>query len=130
MPQAIYAQTSNFGLRITSATVLSTTITVPAGFTSAAVSVVGRAFAINSTTSVDYLYADARIAGTPGHGLPIVATASNGSALNVAPYSKVLTGLTPGSTFVIAVNAATSFASWAADSSNSADLSGIINWYR
>ena len=134
---AIFASASNFSLSTSSATKVSLTITVPAGFTKAAVSVIGRVFAINNNTTggpagtgLDYLYADARIAGFVGNGMPLVANGSNGSAMNVAPFAKVLTGLTPGDTFTILVNAATSYLSWAAQASNKADLSGTISWYR
>jgi len=129
-PQSIYASTSNFGLTTSSATKLSQTITVPAGFTSAIVSVTGRVYAINNTASVDYLFANAQIDTFVGNGMPIVATASNGSALNVAPFAKVLTGLTPGDTFTILVNAATSFADWISQASNQADMNGTVSWYR
>jgi len=128
--QSIYNTASNFALSTLSATKVSLTITVPAGFTTAAVSVIGRVFAITPNASADYLYADARIDSYVGLGLPLYVSGTGYSALNVAPFSHVLTGLTGGGTFNILVNAATSYLAWAANAQNQADLTGTIGWYR
>jgi len=127
---AIYSSATNFALSTTNATKASLTVTVPDGFTTAAVSAIGRVYAINPNTGADYLYAQAQIGAYNGLGLPMYVPGAGYSAMNVAPFSKVLTGLTSGGTFSILVNAATANLAWAANTLNLAELSGTIGWYR
>jgi hypothetical protein len=131
MPQAVYFETQNFALSHTSAsTFTSSTVTVPAGFTSAVVSVVGRLFAINPNAGADYLSAVTKIDGTGGVSVPLLVGPSGGSGINVSPFSRVLTGLTPGGTFVLALMGNSNIADWAADAANIAEVSGTILWFR
>jgi hypothetical protein len=129
-PQAIYASDQNFALATTDVAVTSVTITVPAGFTSAVVSIVGRVYATNPNAAYDYLIAVSKISGISAANLPLLVGASGGSGITVAPNSRVLTGLTPGGTFVVEVRAYVSFANWAANAQNTAELSGVILWFR
>ena len=55
---------------------------------------------------------------------------SHGSNVNVAPYSSVLTGLTPGGTFVLDTKVRTQNLAFNASVSNACECSGIITWYR
>ena len=130
VPQYVYDYTSGFGLSTTIAHVRRTTITVPADVTSAIVSVSARIYAINNTAWLDYLYCQANIAGFNGLALPVAASGSNGSALNVSPFATTLSGLTPGATFTIDIDGLTAFGAWGANASNQADVAGTILWFR
>lgn len=129
-PGSIYDSRTNFALTTTLTNIRTTTITIPAGFTQAAVSVVVRVQAFNNTASLDYLYAQANIAGFNGYALPLAVTGSGGSGINVSPFSTVLSGLTPGGSFSVQIAAQTAFANWAADADNVAETSGSILWFR
>ena len=129
-PQYIFASGTGFALATTDAAVASSTITVPAGFTSAVVSVVGRVYATNPNAGYDYLITVSKIDGTGCANLPLLVGGSGGSGIVVAPYSRVLTGLTGGGTFVVEVRAYANTAAWAANAQNTAELSGTILWFR
>lgn len=136
-PQAVYDSVTNFALTTGLVVLRTTTITVPLGMTSAAVTLVARVYAINPNTTggadaagADYLTAQASIAGNNGVALPILAKGSSGSTINVAPVSTVLTGLVPGATFTLTVAAKTQYASWAINAANTVDVSGQILWFR
>lgn len=129
-PQYVYDYTTNFAVGTTVAHVRRTTITVPAGFTSAIVNVTGRVYAVNSTAGLDYLYTQTNVKGFNGLALPLPVSASGGSGFNVSPFSVLLSGLTPGSTFTIDVDAFTAFGAWASSASNTMDVSGTILWFR
>ena len=137
VPQSIYASVSNFALTTTPTTLQTTTITVPAGMTSSVVTVMARVFAINPNTTggpagtgLDYLFCHPTVGAVSGAEMPLVATGSQGSAMNVSPLSTVLTGLTGGGTFTITVNASTDYLSWSAYTNNVAEISGNILWFR
>lgn len=129
-PQYVYDYTSNFALSTTIAHIRRTTITVPPGFTSAVVNVTGRVYAVNGTAGLDYLYAQTNISGFNGLALPLPVSASGGSGTNVSPFAVVLSGLTPGGTFSIDVDAQTAFGAWDANTANTMDVSGTILWFR
>lgn len=136
-PQAIYDSVQNFGLTTTLTNIRTTNVTIPAGFTKAAVQLTVRAYATNPNTTGgnngaggDYLYAEANINGYNGYALPTGVSGSNGSGTNVSTFALVLTGLTPGGTVVLQCAAQTGFLSWAANASNTADVSAMIVWYR
>lgn len=129
-PGVIFDSRTNFALTTTLTNILTTTVTVPPGFTRAAVSVVCRVFAYNNTASLDYLYGQANIAGLNGYALPLAVSGSGGSGTNISPYSTVLTGLTPGGSFAVQIAASTSFAAWAANSGNTCETSGSVMWFR
>jgi hypothetical protein len=106
------------------------TLTTPAGFTQAGVYVTSKVYAINDTTGLDYLYSRTRIDGIYGVSTPFPATANGGSTTSFDPSSWVVKGLTGGQTFVIDVQAWSSFGSWSADAANSANINGIVFWFR
>ena len=136
-PGVVWADLHNFGLSTTLTNKLTSTITVPAGFTTAAVSVVGRCFVYNPNTTGgydgaggDYLFAQTNVAGYNGNTLPLAMSGSNGSATAVSPFSTVLSGLTPGGSFTVQMAASTYYAPVAADPGNTIELSGSILWFR
>jgi hypothetical protein len=129
-PGSIYDSRTNFALTTTLTNIRTTTITVPAGFTRAAVSIVVRVHAFNNNAGLDYLYAQANIAGYNGYALPLAVSGSGGSGTNVSPFSAVLSDLTPGGSFTVQIAAQTAFASWAADTQNTAEVSGSVLWFR
>lgn len=135
--QAIYATTSNFGLSTSLANVLTANLTVPAGFTSASISVVTRVYIVNPHTTGgydsaggDYLFGQANIAGFNGYAFGLAVSGNNGSGTNVSPFSAVLTGLTPGGSVLVQEAASTGFAALAASANNVAEISGSVTWYR
>jgi hypothetical protein len=131
VPGVINAGSSGFAIGTSYATVYSGNIAVPAGFTSAAISVVARVFALNNgSSSVDYLRARPAIAGNTGTGVPVAATNAGGSATATTPLSVVLSGLTGGSNVAVSIQAAADYAAWPSDSLNRADLSGSVLWFR
>ena len=142
VPQGVFASVSNFALTarnpVTVADVISTTtITVPAGFTSAVVTVISRVFAINPNstggpagTGLDYFFAQTGIAGFLDAPLPVVVTGSQSSDTAISPFTKVLTGLTPGGTFTITIGACSDYLNWYAFTNNLATVSGNILWFR
>jgi hypothetical protein len=136
-PQAIYDYVQNFGLTTTLTNIRTTLITIPDGFTKAAVTITVRVYAINPNTTGgydthggDYLYGQANINGYNGFALPLAVSGSSGSGTNISPFSTVLTGLTPGGTISLQIAAAVNFAAWAAQTQNTAEISGSVQWYR
>jgi len=144
LSQGVYASVSGFALvasypHTAPLTVIKrVTITVPAGFTSANVSVISRVFAYNNNTTGginaaggDYLLAQTGIAGVLDFALLEVVLGSGSSGLFVSPLATTLTGLTPGSTFDITIGANSDYLNWAASGGvNVATVSGDILWFR
>ena len=136
-PQSVYFSAPNFAVSTTPSAKASSTFTVPAGFTSAVVSVNSRIYAINPNTTggwdsagADFLYAESKIGADNGTAMPLMVAGSNYSGINFSPFSTVLTGLTGGGTFTITVVASTMYQTWAANTSNAAEVSGSILWFR
>jgi hypothetical protein len=127
-PGYVYLSATAFALSTVGANVIDSLVTVPTGFTSCVVYLTGRVFAYNSTAVTDYLYARPVVNGAPGNALPVPA-ATTAAGTNVAPFSTVLTGLTPGGTFSVQLWASTLTAGWASDPANTADLSGVTLWF-
>lgn len=130
MAAAAYDYTTNFALSTTLTNIRTKSIPVPAGFTTAAVTLTVRVYAINNTAGLDYLFSQANVNGYNGVALPVAASGSNGSAMNVSTFSVVLSDAALGSTLTLQVAAQTNFGGWAANASNAADLSASIAWYR
>ena len=136
-PGSVYGNAVNFALTTTLTTIKAITVTVPAGMTKASVSVVGRVLAINNNTTggtnaagADYLSVRTTISGLYGYALPLTTLGQSSSSINVAAYAAVLSGLTPGGTFDVSVAAFTAYLAWAANTVNTAEISGSIQWYR
>jgi hypothetical protein len=132
-----YTATSGFSLDTVGATPLaSQSWFTPDGFTTADILIVGRVFAYNNTAGLDYLQARSRVyipsTGAQGYGnaMPVAVSGSSGSGKNDSPISIKVEGLTDGQEIRLQVQAWTSFANWAANAGNIADVSGQIIWTR
>jgi hypothetical protein len=135
-PQSVWATVSNFNLTAahpipSTITVIKTvTITVPAGFTAANISMISRVFAYNNSAGADFFFCQTGIAGVYDFALGVLIPAGgNGSGVAVSPFATTLTGLTPGSTFTITIGACSDYYSWT-QTGNVATVSGNIQWYR
>ena len=133
VPQKVYF-TATHTLTAATQTVATSTFTVPAGFTTALVSVSARAYATNQNTSggADGLGGDyfgiAPTVGAVVGGATNFVKGSNGYGECVALASDLLTGLTPGGTFTIPVTAATNYFTWT--TGIGVVVSGTILWLR
>jgi len=132
-----YTAASGFALTTTGATPLaSQSWLTPAGFTTADILIVGRVFAYNSTAGLDYLQARSRVyvpsTGAQGYGIamPVAVTGGSGSGKNDSPISIKVENLAAGQEIRLEVQGWTSFAGWAANGGNMADVSGQIIWTR
>lgn len=103
--------------------VASSTLTVPPGYTQAAILGIVSVGAWNGSTAGAYLYVQALINGSPGASLPVYAAPS---AYGEAGASAVrtLSGLTPGSTIPVAVQCYAA-SGWGANGSNIANIDVI-----
>jgi len=135
--QYIYNTTSGYAVTTTETTRASVTVTVPAGFTAAVVSVMGRVDGRNSNTTGgwnatggDLLHTRAWIAGGTGQDMDLSVLGSGDHAVSVMPFAAVLTGLTPGDTFILAAKVWSEYQNWAAHAKNIAEISGTVTWYR
>lgn len=112
---------NNYAITTTSTVRASLTLTVPAGFTQAVVIANPTAMGFNSTASADYLYVQAVVQGINSGELYSAAGAGLGVGL-ASPFHTTLTGLTGGGTITVAVATRTSTATWAASTSNQANV--------
>ena len=135
--QAIYATTNTYVVTTTETTRASVTVTVPAGFTAAVVNVMGRVDGRNGNSTGgwdgaggDLLHSRAVIAGVPGLDMDLSVLGSGDHAVSVMPLATVLTGLTPGGTFILAANVWSEYQNWPAHAKNIAEISGTVTWYR
>ena len=127
----IYASALGYGIDTVGTTPKVTDVlTTPEGFTQAGVYVTSKVYAINDTSGLDYLYSRTRIDGVYGVSTPFPATANGGSTTSFDPSAWVVKGLTGGQTFVIDVQAWSSFGTWSANGANSANINGIVFWFR
>lgn len=112
---------SNYAIGTTSTVRASLTLTVPPGFTQAVIIANPTGMGQNSTATVDYLYVQAIIQGTPGGEL--YTSAGAGLAVGVAsPVHMTLYGLTDGEEITVSVATRTGFATWAAAPGNQANI--------
>jgi len=108
--------------------VLTGSITVPAGFTRAVVLAIASAGAVNQTASADFLYVAAAILGTRGGSSIGYAGPSGGWTMQTAHAIRALTGLSGGSiTLDCKVDAA---GGWGSNTSNVANLDAIAVFRR
>lgn len=128
-PQNVYFYAQGFAVPTTGTVFASSTVTVPAGFTSAVITVVSRLAAVNSTAAADYLSCVSKVNGIGGASLQVPINPSF-TDFNVHALSTVLTGLTGGGTILLEVRGNTANAAWAANAFNSAFMSGMILWFR
>jgi len=135
IPGSVWQTASNFALNTSWSTVITATVTVPAGVTSAAVSAKGSVTGFmnqDSPDGVDYLYGMLFVASDSSGTYPLAVSDLGGSGTVHLFRDTVLTGLTPGGSFVIALQASTGYETWTSPSSpgNSARLGASIQWYR
>ena len=130
MPQNVFMETSSsFPLTPAWSHLLTATITVPEGFTMCQVIALARVYAVNTTAAVDDVYGLPVVAGfSPGaYATPCSA---GGYGYSDGQISRLLTGLTSGSTFTITCDGSTTTGNWSAHAVNSADLSAQLLWMR
>jgi len=137
VPQSVNFTSSNFAIGTAVAVRASSTITVPAGFTSAVVTVIARVLGFNPNTTAgsngtggDWLYIAAQIDTAVGIYHGDVVLGSNDSNISVDGLSTVLTGLTGGDTFMCKVNVCSGLLDWGTSVNNAAEMSGTILWFR
>jgi hypothetical protein len=130
VPQKIFFYTQGFALSTTAGTFASQAVTVPAGMTSAVVAVTSRLYGLNSTGVNSSLACVSKVAGSGGFNLECSAVIPGDVGTSISPYSTVLSGLTPGGTFLLEVNGNSNGAGWAAWVGNTAEMSGSISWFR
>lgn len=104
-PSVASASSSNFSLSTSYSTVSSTTITIPTDFTRALVVVVAGVSGATGGTGGDRLYGRVVIDGTGGPEI-IQALLVNAFVGSISPsYTRSLTGLTPGGSVSVSVQA-------------------------
>ncbi|WP_284984312.1 hypothetical protein [Arthrobacter sp. efr-133-TYG-118] len=113
------AAATNFAIPTTPTTVASGTISIPAGYTQAVVTLNVSAGAVNSTASADFLYIQAVINGSAANTMPGYAGPTGGWAWAGSTKTAVLTGLSGGSISLSAL-AQTQTGTWGANTSNRA----------
>lgn len=128
-PAVASGAATNFPLTVASQTLATATYTVPDGFTTAAVTVNCTVGALNPTTTADFLYSSAIINGVSSNEVFGYVAPNNGSVAVSTAKSSILTGLTAGSTFTVAVavNAGTA---WTASTANRAFVESSATFYR
>jgi len=141
VPTYVYDAAASFALTTTESIQGTYTAIVPAGRTSAVISVIARLYAANPNTTGgiggtggDYLYCrvhvtrdDAMGPATYGDAMKVLVP-GNGAGLNTAPHFAVLTALVPGSHIVIDTLVSTSLLSWALSTDNETHTVGTIEW--
>lgn len=128
-PVASHAQADSFSLT-TGANVekLRATITVPAGFTKAAIYGTATMSVYNNST-LDSCYLAFRVNGTQiGWSNQVGAPASQ-RVLAVAAGSGLVSGLS-GGTIYVSAEASTNVNTWAADANNTLNIDAIVTFYR
>ena len=132
-PVAAHADASGFSASAAWSTVMTATVTVPAGFTRALIlSLATNASVLNGSGSEDWLYVSANIpaygGGLPGYvtSSPNVPAGNYGSAYDFR--SVVLTGLS--GSFTITGQVSTDLGSWGSNASNTANLDASILFLR
>jgi hypothetical protein len=128
-PAVASGAATGFAVTLASQTLAVATYTVPAGFTQAAVTVNCTVGAINPNTLDDFLYSSAIINGVMSNEVFGYVAPNNGSVAVSTSKSSILTGLTGGSTFTVAV-ALNASRTWAANGANRAFVESSATFYR
>jgi len=108
--------------------VVSQTITIPAGYTRAAILGVATIGAWNGSAGGGYIYASTVVNGSPGAIMPIYVGASSYGEVTASAI-RTLTGLTPGGTITVQVGCYATGA-WGSNASNIANLDAIAIFRR
>ena len=117
-----------FAVTTSSTAVITRTITIPTGFTQAAIIGVSTAGAINGSTTAGYLYIQTVVNGGGGSVMPAYGGPSGGWAFVCASAMRTLTGLAPGS-ITVSTNLYASTA-WGSNAANIANLDVIALFSR
>jgi len=135
--QSIQLDVSNFAVTTSWATLVSSTITVPAGFTSAAVTVTGQVGCYNTHTTggsdgagSDFLLCRPFVGAVEGIPIGAQFPGNNWWGNTVTLLSTVKTGLSGGDTFLVGVGASVDYQNMTAFAAHEATLSGNILWFR
>lgn len=128
-----WSDADGFGLSTTNTTICTFTRIVPEGYTEALVDVSGVIFALNPTTSVDYLYTrvwiDSPVANHWSREILSMMGPNNGSASLAVGRKPRLTGLTAGQAITVRLTARTAFASMSAPA-NGATVEALLIFAR
>lgn len=127
---ASHAQADSFSIT-TGANVekLRATITVPAGFTKAAVYGTATMSVFNNSGSLDSCYLAFRVnGGQVGWSNQVGAPASQ-RVLAVAAGSGIITGLN-GGTIYVSADASTGVKAWSIDNNNTINIDALVTFYR
>ncbi len=118
-----------FTVTSSSTAVVTRTITIPTGFTQAAIIGVSTAGAVNGSTGAGYLYIQTVINGTGGAVMPAYGGPSGGWAFVAASAMRTLSGLTTPGVITVTANLYASGA-WGSNASNIANLDVICLFSR
>jgi hypothetical protein len=137
-PSIVYQSAANFALSATFSTLITKTVTVPLGMTSAALFMASRVYVVDTNTTggwdtlgSDFVYTSIAIAANSPASMPVpIKGGGTNSCISSDPFSLLLVSLTPGSTFNITVSAKSSYTAFAASAVNGAELNGSIQWFR
>ena len=129
-PVASHADTDTFSITTgVNVEKLRATITVPAGFTKAAVYGTATMSVYNNSGSLDSCYLAFRVNGTQiGWSNQVGAPASQ-RVLAVASGSGIVSGLS-GGTIYVSAEASTGVNAWSTDANNTLNIDAIVTFYR
>lgn len=127
--QVVNTGAIGFGLSPTFSEKVSSTVTVPAGFTRAQVIAYADMTAVNSTAAGEYCFVQVKINGTPPSYTGGTYTPAGQYMYCGSNFATTLTGL--GASFTISASAAANNSTWAANpDSNVINLNASITFLR
>lgn len=129
IPQSVWkGTTANFGLSVPWSTLVTETLTVPAGVSSAQIIGFVRLVANNTTATKDYLYSDFAIGDKSCGGFATPVDPSD-PGTSFCSFARTMTGLTPGGTIVLEALGSTAAGTWAS-TNNVCQIAASVTWYR
>jgi hypothetical protein len=120
---------NGYGLSTSDTDFCAGTVTIPAGYSKAAVILVTVASAWNNRASMDYLYLAARINGVKSREIPTMVLATSNADVTTAS-STYLTGLAGGSTITLACSAHAQGGAWAFDAANRISVEALVIFFK
>ncbi|MDN5798296.1 MAG: hypothetical protein L0H79_21460 [Intrasporangium sp.] len=134
LPANLHADTQTFNVKVAWQTIISVSITVPAGYTRALIlNLVTAVVAYNNTAKVEFLYVQGSTSAGNVGGWPLgsgAVGANGGTAVGSDFRTGLLTGLVPGSALTFTGSVSSSFGTWASSTSNLANLDVALLWLR
>lgn len=129
-PVASHAQADSFSIT-TGANVekLRATITVPAGFTKAAVYGTATMSVFNNSGSLDSAYLAFRVNGAQVGWSNQVGAPASQRVLSVAAGAGLISGLS-GGTIYVSAEASTGVNAWSTDANNTLNIDALVTFYR